>query len=134
MNVWFESMSGVFHKMHLSELPPSAILHHFTGPDEGDPHSHPFDIDVLILMGGYIERIYDPANGSFAEHHRRPGDRFTITAARVHRIHSLPDGPCLTLATYGPTVQKAGFHWWDERGPLHRYWDETEFQRWPREG
>lgn len=111
--VKFESMSGVFHKIHVQGAPSCFVLHEFTGPDEGDPHDHPFDIEVTILKGGYIERIWS-IEGHHADFHRVPGDSFTIPHDRIHRIVALMDGPCLTLASYGPWVRDSGF--WQFRG------------------
>lgn len=114
MNVWFESMSGVFHKVHIGDCPPNIILHTFTGPDTGYAHDHPFDIHITVIDGGYDEHRFDPQTGDVTLYERRRGDQFTIKATDVHRIvRLLNDRPCQTLATYGPHVQKNGFWRWE---------------------
>lgn len=112
INATFESMSGVFHKVHLSNLPPNAILHTFTGPDTGEPHDHPFSINVTVLAGGYDEAIY-PLSGKPKLVRRRQGDQFIIPFNRIHLIVKLHDDqPCQTIATYGQFRRKSGFWRW----------------------
>ena len=127
--VWFESMNEVFHKMHVSDAPPSFILHEFTGPDDGDPHDHPFDIEVTILRGGYVEDRYHTRSGAAQIIERLPGDTFMILATDVHRITRLLAGPCLTMATYGPWVQEPGFWRFDHGGAMRR---QHNLQEWVR--
>lgn len=125
----FESMNRGFHKVHVHNAPPDFILHQFTEPDNGDPHDHPFDINVTILQGGYIEWRYDPVTGASEEIERNPGDSFVIPATAVHRIVRLLDGQCWTLATYGPKVQEPGFWQWDHGGAMRRQHDKQEWVR-----
>ncbi|MDB6454748.1 hypothetical protein [Falsirhodobacter sp. 20TX0035] len=120
--VEFETMSGVFHKMHLRDLPSRAILHWFTGADEGNAHDHPFDIDILILMGGYVERVWQP-DGTYEDITRSIGDKFITSADKIHKIIELLDGPCLTIATYGPGVKAAGFWRWIDGKAQRRDWN-----------
>lgn len=121
-----EAMSGVFTKIHVRDAPSHFILHEFHASDEGDAHDHPFDIDVTILKGGYIERRYDPKTGESQAIARHVGDSFTIPANAVHRITSLFEDRCMTLATYGPRQQQPGF-WRFDNGPERRQWDSTEW-------
>ena len=121
-----ESMSGAFSKIHVRDAPSHFILHEFHAADEGHPHDHPFDIDVTILKGGYIERRYDTETGAYEEIARHVGDGFTIPANAVHRITSLFEDKCMTLATYGPWLQQPGF-WRFDNGPERRQWDSDEW-------
>ena len=126
-----ESMSGAFSKIHVRDAPSHFILHEFHDTDEGDPHDHPFDIEVTILKGGYVDFRYDVTNGDADRIERHVGDTFTIHACAVHRIVGLLHGPCLTLATYGPWVQEPGFWRFDHGGAMRRQHNSSEWVRMP---
>lgn len=125
-----EAMSGAFTKIHVRDAPSHFILHELHSSDEGDSHDHPFCIDVTILRGGYMEERYN-RRGDFETIERRPGDSFTIPHDAIHRITRLLDGPCMTLATYGPWVQEPGFWRFDHGGAMRRQHNSSEWVRMP---
>lgn len=130
MRVWFESMSGVFHKVHVQDAPSGFILHKFTAPDGGDPHDHPFDIHVTVIEGGYTEERYDPQTGHATIITHERGESFTIPATAIHRIVRLHgDEPCQTLATYGPHVQEVSFWRWRDGQAYRRQHDQQDWIR-----
>ncbi len=118
---YVEPMSGAFTKYHLGD---GRALHRFAGPDDGDWHDHPFTIEVQVLAGGYAEEVLDPETLAFSTVLRQHGDRFTITAAHVHRIPRLLADECWTVARYGPWERKSGFWRVTEGRAERRAWDE----------
>lgn len=124
MKVWFEEMSGVFHKTHIPEL--GIIIHRFWGPDNGDPHDHNFDIEITVIENGYIERVWQ-LDGSHTDHHRKPGDSFVTAHDKIHRIIELPNGPAQTITRYGPKVQEPGFYRFVDGVAYRRQWNEQEW-------
>ena len=100
-----EKMNEGFEKFHIRGLmyqgnPFYAVIHHFTGPDEGDPHDHPFGMDITLLKGEQLERIFWKKNdGTWRDKlfHRHEGSSRYVQANTIHRIESLPDGECYTL-------------------------------------
>lgn len=131
LTIRHEPMSPIFDKFHIEGLQFGAVIHHFTEPDTGDPHDHPFDFTTHILSGGYIERVYsiDSTDGDFRykDIHRKPGAAHAVKATDIHQIISLPDGECFTLMIPGPWKRKSGFWRFDEDGVKFREWDQQEF-------
>ncbi len=121
-----EKMNDVFTKYHVRGLPRDIVLHHFTGLDNENPHDHPYTFHSLILVGGYIERIYFLDGGSI-DVNRKEDDFFEVKADTIHQILEFPAGECWTLILPGPKEKKSGFYQMGEE-VLHRYWDETEFK------
>lgn len=126
-----EAMSGAFTKIHVRDAPSHFILHEFHGADEGDMHDHPFDIEVTVLRGGYQEFRFENEDDKWVGTliYRRPGDSFMIPATAIHRIVGLLDGPCLTMATYGPKVQEPGFWRFDHGVAMRRQWNSDQWVR-----
>ena len=126
-------MSDFFTKYHLEgPWPFPAVIHHFTAPDRGDPHDHPWSFRSFVLKGGYRERVFYH-RGFTQEKTRRPGDSFIIESGHIHKIEELLDGDCWTLIMpLGPSERKSGFYQFREEGSYHRFWDEAEFRRMPR--
>ena len=123
-----ESLNAGFMKYHLNQSgeegwPIRPVIHQFTQPDGGHPHDHPFDIDIYVLMNGYIEEIYDPVTWRMITVERKQGDHFILPATRIHKIGTLL-GECWTLAMYGPKVKEPRF-WRHEGGRVEsRAWNE----------
>lgn len=90
-------------------IEPNVAIHHFTAPDLGDFHDHPFDIEVQILRGCYMEEVVAPTLDHVSFNWWSAGDRFIILADHIHRIAELTRGPVTTLATYGPWQRKSRF-------------------------
>jgi hypothetical protein len=105
-----EVMGDHFRKLHLQPGAGKHVtLHHFTGPDEGDPHDHPYSFTTLVLSGGYVEEVWTPKYGDGyrggpswhkALHFRAPGESHTVRSTDVHRIVSLPAGECVTAVVW----------------------------------
>ena len=120
-----ERMSDAMLKIH---IPGLGVLHHFTAPDMGAPHDHPWNFTSMILKGGYIEEVYRP-DGACERIHRKVGDHFAILAGHIHRIVELPEGECWTcIDVLGPKVQEPGFYEWREGRMFQRRWNEPEFR------
>ena len=123
-----EQMGPHFTKHHIGGLPFAAVIHHFTAPDHGAPHDHPFLFRSTILSGGYVEETFTP-RGPAGTVNRRPGDSYNIPAAHLHRIIELPAGECWTLIQpLGPKEREPGFYQFAEDGLLHRFWYEDEWR------
>lgn len=122
-----ERMSDFFTKYHIDGLPFAAVLHHFTAPDTGDPHDHPFGFRSIVLSGGYVEAVYLP-NGDVFTCRREAGHSFEIEASHVHRIIDLPEGECWTLIIPGQHERTPGFYRFENGKVLHRLWNEREFR------
>lgn len=98
MNTFIERMSDQFTKVNFQIGKFSFALHHFTGPDIGHPHDHPFAFTTTILKGGYIEEVWKK-NGNYwwsTMIHRKPGTSHRVEAGDIHKIISLPEGECVT--------------------------------------
>jgi hypothetical protein len=126
-----ERMSDAFVKFHLSNLPPYAVMHEFTAPDNGDPHDHPFSADITVVSGGYVEEVFDLATGASGTIERKPGDSFRNDAGKIHRIIALPTGRCLTLFVPGEHERTPGFYQWRDGKPWHRFWHDQDFTPLP---
>ena len=125
-----ERMSAEFEKFHLSGLPFDAVLHHFTGPDRGDFHDHPWPFTTFILSGGYTERIawQDPCDVWRQRSVRREaGTGHPVAAGLIHRVTDLPTGECWTLVLPGRWERVPGFYKFDEAGAWHRLHNEPDF-------
>lgn len=118
----YERMSAEFEKWHLE----GRSLHHFTGPDRGGPHDHPFDFETTILSGGYVERIYQP-DGQWQDVKRLPGTSHTVAAECVHEIITVPPEGCWTLCAYGEHARETRFWDFTSGEPRSRAWHEG----WP---
>ena len=125
-----ERMSDAMMKYHLDGLPFTLVLHHFTAPDIGDPHDHPFQFRSTILEGWYAEERYDRGSGKARHHVRRAGESFTVEASVIHRITGLAPSGCWTLMQpLGPKVQEPGFYQFRRDGTYFRHWNEREFRQ-----
>ncbi|MEG3086161.1 hypothetical protein [Sphingomonas sp. PB4P5] len=117
MNLHHERMSEAFEKWHVYGLPIGAAFHHFTAPDLGDPHDHPWGFTSHVLAGGYVEEVFTvtPTGWTSELHHRQPGTSHTVLATHIHRIVELPAGECWTLVTPGPAERETRFWRFGER-------------------
>lgn len=126
-----EIMNAEFTKSHILGLPFDAVLHHFTAPDKGGPHDHPFSFHSKVLFGGYIERVYhiDP-DGTWRsviiEHKQH--DCFFVAATHIHEIIDFPDGDCYTLIL--PEKWEREWRFWSFNNGLatSRVWNEADFK------
>lgn len=96
---------GPLTKYTLGQLPDGrwAHLHYLSGPDQGDMHDHPCDIESVGIKGSYLE-LRRLGNG-VKELLRRAGQRRLIPAACVHIIVWVSKGGCWTLVFTGPVVR-----------------------------
>lgn len=127
-----ERMSGAFEKWHLDGVPTPAALHHFTAPDLGDPHDHPFAFTSFVLSGGYVEEVFtNDGSGSWTSEFitREPGTSHQVDAEHIHRIVSLPTGDCWTMIVAGPHERETRFWRFNDGPVLSRAWHETEFRK-----
>lgn len=128
-----EQMSNELMKYHIEGLPFDAVIHKFTGVDQGDPHDHPFTFRSFVLKGGYVERRYSIktiCDVNFVEPEtiqRAPGDSFMVQADTIHEVIHLPDGECWTLILPEKWEKKPGFYKFADE-ILHRFWDEADFK------
>lgn len=122
-----EVMSDFFTKHHIHGLPFPVVLHHFSAPDRGDPHNHPFEFRTHILHGVYVEEVFSQ-NGTRTTIRRQPGESHEVKADCIHRIIELPVGDCYTLMLpLGPKVQEPGFFQFRDDGVYHRFWYTPEW-------
>ena len=110
------------------------VLHHFTGKDKGNPHSHPWNFTSYILAGSYVEKryiIHPDGNWSSTLIHRTTEAVHKVTADTVHEIVELPEGECWTVVV--PTSpQPQPWHFWqfDETGIYRRLPKERTFKKY----
>ena len=129
-----ERMSDHFTKLHLAVGTTPLTLHHFTGPDTGDPHDHPFAFTTTILAGGYIEEVWRLGEAGWSSRlvHREPGSSHRVGARRIHRIVELLRGECVTsVVWHSEGVQRRQPRFWRFRNGVmwSRRWDEARFGR-----
>lgn len=133
MHLTHERMSDAFEKHHVHGLPVAAAFHHFTEPDTGDCHCHPFSFTSHILSGGYVERVF-ALDGSYQDIHRKPGDSVRVKADHIHLIIELPEGECWTLIQPGPHIRTSRVYQFREGQAYSRAWHEREFTLHAGEG
>jgi hypothetical protein len=129
-----ECMNDHFTKLHVQVSKFGVTLHHFTGPDLGDPHDHPFAFTTTILAGGYIEDVWRRGNDGWSSRlvHREPGTSHRVGARSVHRIVELPLGECVTsIVLHSEGVKRRQPRFWRFRNGVMwtRRWNETAFKR-----
>lgn len=134
-----EHMNDLFTKYHLNQhgtqpWPFRPVLHHFKGPDWGDPHDHPWNFTTHILMGSYLEEVYTRLPGgdwSMELVERKAGTAHRIEATHIHRIVALPEGGCWTLVL--PEAGQRVPHFWrfNETGVYCRPWTDRDFKLAP---
>lgn len=118
-----ENMGDHFRKLHLQPGASERVtLHHFTAPDSGDPHDHPYDFTTLVLSGGYVEEVWEPVLpdgwGGSVEWNKKlffraPGTSHRVASAAVHRIVSLPAGECVTAVVWHDAgVERREVRYW----------------------
>lgn len=131
MQIEIEKMSNEFTKHHIKGLPFDAVIHHFSAPDKGSAHDHPFLFTTHILSGGYVEEVYKvKKNGKWSRSvlHRYPGTTHTIEATHIHRIIQLMGDECYTLIIPGEKVREPRFWKFNENGSQFRAWYEGDFE------
>ena len=122
-----EILSRAFEKFHVHGLPFAASFNHFTEPDTGDPHDHPFNFVTHIIKGSYIERVYD-LRGIYSSHKRVAGTAHYVSHDNIHQIIDLPEGECYSLMIPEPKIREPRF-WKFENGRAYsRQWNEEEFK------
>lgn len=109
-------------------IAPNKAIHHFSAPDTGDFHDHPFDIEVRVLEGKYMEEVMRPGFTQPIRLTHYKGSFFVIRANHIHRTIDLFDGPCTTYATYGPWQRKSRFWRFGEKVERRDY-DQTEWEQ-----
>jgi hypothetical protein len=122
-----ERMSEQFEKFHIVGLPFECAFHHFTGPDQGDPHDHPWSFTSHILAGGYTEEVFSPG-GDRSLVYRHPGTAHYVSAKHIHRITNLPTGECWTMILPGLHERETRF-WRFSDGIQSRAWHEHDWTR-----
>jgi len=127
-----ERMSDQFTKLHLAVGKLPLTLHHFTGPDVGDPHDHPFAFTTTILAGGYIEEVWRRGKDGWTSRlvHREAGTSHRVGARSIHRIVELPLGECITsILWHSEGARRRQPRFWRLRNGVmvSRRWDETRF-------
>lgn len=112
----------------------SLLLHYFPRPDDDDAlHNHPWDFDVDILFGGYVEYLpwagwtgaLGPAYGRHSTTHL-PGTHISHKATDLHSVARLLDTHAWTMVRTGPRVRDWGFH---PEGKPEMPWREYIAQR-----
>lgn len=128
MHIEIEKLSDSFTKYHVRDAPFYQVYHHFTAPDMGDFHDHPFDMQIEVKKGSYIEERLIDGTYFIETIYRKQGDRFTIPAKAIHKIIELPDGECWTSMIPGLHCQDWGFYRFENGQAFRRNWDEKEFK------
>lgn len=119
-----ERMGPHMKKHHLAN---GQVIHHFTRPDVGHPHDHPWPFNSTILVGGYEEEEYilhSDGTYTLVRHIRLPEQTHHVQAKTVHRITQLLEKDCWTLISPGKKVNVPGFYKFEETGIKHRFWYE----------
>jgi hypothetical protein len=80
-----------------------AMLHHITQADESAPHDHPTRMESTVLVGSYVERLYQ--DGQTRDVLREAGGSHIIEPDTIHRLVDLPEGEVWTLVKSGPVVR-----------------------------
>jgi hypothetical protein len=129
-----ERMNDAFTKYHLNRegeapWPFRPVLHHFTQPDYGDPHDHPWSFTSFVMSGGYVEEVFSITNGVWRSEivHRLPGTSHHVLATHIHRIIDLPEGECWTMVLGGPHERETRF-WRFGEHIESRAWHEHDFR------
>lgn len=134
-----ERMSEQFEKLHLQIGKFPITLHHFTGPDVGDPHDHPFSFVTTVIAGGYVDEAWYPVGNEWRSRRfiRHPGTSHTVLAKNVHRIVELLDGECITSVVWlseGKQRREPRFYRLIDGVMRSRQWNEPEFPSTPTSG
>lgn len=123
-----ERMSGEFTKYHIhSHLVPwpmKPALHHFTAPDKGKPHSHPWAFTTFVFPGySYVERVFTHLfeDVYYAETFTREGGTSRrVEAGCIHEILELPQGECWTMVMAEEETAKWHHHTFEQiEGSFH---------------
>lgn len=126
-----ERMSPGFLKLH-----PGPPVHVFTKAEDREFHDHPFPLLIHVVAGSYIEhQLVATGQGYRTQtHHRQAGHSHEIAAGTIHMITALPEGFCVTRATYGEKEREPGFYELRAGQLFHRYHYEPAdaWQPWPR--
>lgn len=110
------------------------VVHHFTAPDTGGPHDHPFRFTTHILKGGYIERVYSiHADGSWTTEDvlRAPGTMHVVEADCIHELIELPQGECWTVMIPEANIREWRFWRFNSEGAFSKARGK---RKWVREG
>ena len=129
-----EKMSQAFTK-HLLDFtgklsPFHMVVHHFTAPDTGNPHDHPFRFTTHILKGGYVERVYSVnVDGSWSTEDvlRAPGTTHVVEAECIHELIDLPQGECWTVMIPEQKVREPQFWRFSAEGAFTRVWNKRKW-------
>lgn len=114
-----ERIGPGFVKYHIgpdtaAPWPLRPVLHHFTEPDAGPPHDHPWPFTTTICTGSYVEEVFTREGGVWRCDRilRQAGTTHSVPARHIHRIIDLPDGECFTLVIAGPRERRV--RWWPQ--------------------
>lgn len=130
-----EKLSNEFTKHHLELTGKNGhvfrpVIHHFTDPDKGGPHDHPWNFTTHILKGGYIERRYfiNPDGTWYTEDKPyEEGTSHRIEAGHIHEIIALPFGECYTMVIADWPPKQWRFWQFEESGVKSRLPREKKF-------
>jgi len=122
-----EILSRAFEKFHVQGLPFAASFNHFTEPDTGDPHDHPFGFTTYILKGCYEEKVYNTKGEFYTQTHAH-GTCHYVSANTIHQITKLPEGECYTLMIPEPKIRESRFWRFGNGKAYSRQWNEDEFK------
>lgn len=104
-------------------------INSFLRPDSDvEPHDHPYDLETLIVFGGYAEEELihvSPSHGikahtTIRRNEYRPGQTNCIPAKKMHRVAEIFSTPTYTLAVTNAKSQSWGF--WDAKWDRKVYW------------
>ncbi len=133
LHIRHEPMNADFWKFHLhsEEFPEVTPVQHFhMAHQHGDPHDHPGAFTSFVDFGGYVERVFNPTDGSSELIHRKPYTSFRVEATHIHTIEALPMGRCLThIVPHREEQPDRVWRYWQFRddGAWSRAWNETEW-------
>lgn len=85
-----ESFRPVLHIFERDKLPKNEY-----------PHDHPYGMTIHILRGGYTEETFifnKSGTLSINKIERKPGTTHRVEAEHIHRLISMPEKDCWTLA------------------------------------
>lgn len=99
-------------------------VHRFDGADgpNSDPHDHPFGMDIEVLVGGYVEEVFDidKPHDPPARIERKQGDRFRNEAGTIHRILHLTAPVVWTSLHLGPVERDVSAYQFRDDGVWRR--------------
>ena len=127
MEIREERMADHMMKYHVEGLPTQATIHHFTGPDFGDYHDHPYSFTSFIISGGYCEEVLNLTTGNSHKDFHYADESFLIEADHAHRIIEVYGSECWTMILPQAWVKTPGFLRVIDGVVCRRDWDCPDF-------